>query len=334
MEQENEFLSQDEVDALLNGIGGETSANVAQDAAQNVQPYDPASREHLSGIRLPVLESINEKFSRALRIVLTDFTRMPCELTLSPLRILKFGDLAHGLPAVTGAGLFSLAPLHGTGALFMDHDTASVIIDSLFGGGGRQPQDHAGREFSPIELRMVEKVHLLTLDCYRKTWSAVHPAEFAYLSSETHKQFANIAEADEPVAVTALNLKIGQSGGEILLCLPYRAIEPIRHLLSRATREEEASADRNWLRLLSARVQSAEIEICANLGTAVIPLRQIMAMQAGDFIPVSVPDKVAAQVDGFPLMECSFGISNGQYSLRVERILPQNQQEPAHGSID
>jgi flagellar motor switch protein FliM len=333
MDQENEFLSQDEVDALLNGIGQDgTAGNLRQAPQGDVRPYDPTSRDHLSETRLPVLENINEKFSRALRIALSEFTKLNCDLTLSPIRIMKHAELMHGIPAITGISLFRLAPLSGNGALFLDHSTTAVIIDSLFGGEGRAPREHVSREFTPIEVRMVEKVNGLTLECFRKSWAHVYPAEFSYLRSETHKQFIRLCAADDLVIVTSINVKVGQAGGEIILCLPYAALEPVRHLLAKASEEEKASADRNWFRLLTAQVQSAEVELNANLGTAIIPLRQIMEMKPGDFIPVNVPDTVSAMVDGLPLMECHFGVSNGQYSLRVERIVPHNQQETSYGS--
>jgi flagellar motor switch protein FliM len=326
MAEDTEFLSQDEVDSLLSGIAADGVAGAALPLpAGDIRPFDPTSRDHLAGLRLPVLESINEKFSRALRIALAEFTRIPCDLTLSPVRIMKFAELVHGVPAITGISLFNLAPLAGTGALFINHDTTALIIDSLFGGGGRACRDASSREFTPIEIRMVEKISQLVMECYRKSWAAIHVIEFGHEKTETQKQFVSLGGADAPMVLTAINLKVGQAGGELLLCLPFASLEPVLPLLTRASEEESASADRNWLRLLSAQVQSAEVELNANLGTASIPLRQIMEMKPGDFIPINVPSRVSAMVDGIPLMECNFGISNGQYSLRVERVIPRTE---------
>lgn len=326
MADETEFLSQDEVDSLLSGIGDGVAPGDALPLPEgDIRPYDPTSRDHLADLRLPVLESINEKFSRALRVALSDFTRINCDLTLSPVRIMKFAELIHGVPAITGISLFGLAPLAGSGALFINHDTTAVIIDSLFGGGGRASREAVSREFTPIEIRMVEKVSQLVMDCYRKAWASVQALEFAHEKTETQKQFVSLCGPEDLVVITAINLKVGHAGGEILMGLPFSALEPILPVLTRAGDEEKASADRNWLRLLSAQVQSAEVELTANLGTASVPLRQILEMKPGDFIPIHVPASVAAMVDGIPLMECHFGISNGQYSLRVERIIPRTE---------
>ena len=137
MEEEKEFLSQDEVDALLGGIGdqGEDSGGIPLPKG-DIRPYDPTSRDFLSETRLPVLENINEKFSRALRIAISEFLKTHCELAISPVRIMKYAELTHGVPAITGISVFGMTPLVGNGALFIDQNTTAVFIDSLFGGGG------------------------------------------------------------------------------------------------------------------------------------------------------------------------------------------------------
>ena len=69
------------------------------------------------------------------------------------------------------------------------------------------------------------------------------------------------------------------------------------------------------------QIQMAEVEIVADLGTAAISLRDIVNMKVGDVIPLDIPKTVEAKVDGVPVMECAYGKFNGQYTLRVEKLL-------------
>jgi flagellar motor switch protein FliM len=46
-------------------------------------------------------------------------------------------------------------------------------------------------------------------------------------------------------------------------------------------------------------------------------------------VPITVEDTVQAFVDGVPVLECRYGIRNGQYALKVERFLAQEEAE--HG---
>ena len=58
-----------------------------------------------------------------------------------------------------------------------------------------------------------------------------------------------------------------------------------------------------------------------DLAHAQVTLDQILNMQVGDVISLDIPELVTASVDGVPVMECHYGISNGQYALRMEKML-------------
>jgi flagellar motor switch protein FliM len=79
--------------------------------------------------------------------------------------------------------------------------------------------------------------------------------------------------------------------------------------------------DKRWVSLLSKQVQAAEVELVANLGQTSMSLRQILNMRVGDVIPLDIPETLLAQVDGVPVMECRYGIMNGQYALKVLRMI-------------
>ncbi|MCX7220824.1 MAG: FliM/FliN family flagellar motor switch protein, partial [Burkholderiales bacterium] len=55
----------------------------------------------------------------------------------------------------------------------------------------------------------------------------------------------------------------------------------------------------------------------------------ILNMKEGDVISLSIPDIITAKVDGTPVMECKYGVFNGQYALRVEKLLSSSVTEVA-----
>jgi len=63
------------------------------------------------------------------------------------------------------------------------------------------------------------------------------------------------------------------------------------------------------------------VELVATLGTAEITLREILRMQAGDVIPLDIPEVIQARVDNVPVVACRYGVQGGQYALKVERFL-------------
>jgi len=141
------------------------------------------------------------------------------------------------------------------------------------------------------------------------------------MRSEVNTQFANIATPNEVVVVTTFNIEFGAAGGEFHICMPYAQVEPIRDLLCSSMQGDHMEADKRWVQMLSKQVQSAEVELVVNLGEAELNFEQLLAMQVGDVISLEIPQPMIAEIDHVPVMECKCGILNGQYALKVERLL-------------
>jgi flagellar motor switch protein FliM len=94
---------------------------------------------------------------------------------------------------------------------------------------------------------------------------------------------------------------------------------------------ERLEVDERWARLLTKQVQVAEVDLVANLGSAPVTLGQIVNMKVGDVISLDIPEAVIAEVDGIPVLECKYGIQNGQYALKVNKILAGLDEESAPG---
>jgi flagellar motor switch protein FliM len=159
----------------------------------------------------------------------------------------------------------------------------------------------------------------------------VYPIEFEYIRSEMNTQFANIATPNEVVVSTTFIVELGSSTGEIHFCMPYSTIEPIRDLLTSSLQGEMLGVDKRWVRLMTQQIQSAEVELVAHLGGSKLHLNEILNMKVGDVIPLQISEEIEARVDGVPVMQCRYGVSNNQYALRVEKLLRANSTEYVKG---
>jgi flagellar motor switch protein FliM len=128
------------------------------------------------------------------------------------------------------------------------------------------------------------------------------------------------------VVVTTFNIELGSGGGDFHVCLPYAMIEPIRDKLYSSMQGERLEVDERWTKLFTKQIQVAEVNLVANLGEAPVTLGQILNMQVGDVISLDIPEAIVAEVDGIPILECKYGVLNGQYALKVNKILtmPEN----------
>jgi flagellar motor switch protein FliM len=104
-------------------------------------------------------------------------------------------------------------------------------------------------------------------------------------------------------------------------------IEPIRDLLYSSMQGERLEVDERWTKLLTKQIQVAEVNLVANLGEAPVTLGQILNMQVGDVISLDIPEAIVAEVDGVPVLECKYGVLNGQYALKVNKILTTSESE-------
>jgi flagellar motor switch protein FliM len=317
----HEFLSQDEVDALLKGVTGEADEVKATVDTKGVRPYNLATQERIVRGRMPTLELINERFARQLRLGLFNFMRRTAEISVGPIRIIKYNEFIRNLAVPTNLNLVQAKPLRGTALFIFDPNLVFLVVDNLFGGDGRFHTRVEGRDFTQTEQRIIQRLLGVVFEEYEKSWKPVYELKFEYLRAEMNTQFANIATPNEVVVVTTYNIEFGSTAGEFHICMPYAMIEPVRDLLYSSMQGDHLEVDKRWLRLLSQQVQAAEVELVATLGGAQVTFNQILRMKPGDVIGFEIHDAITAAVDGVPVMECHYGVFNGQYALKVEKML-------------
>ncbi|MFZ6767020.1 flagellar motor switch protein FliM [Undibacterium sp. Di26W] len=325
------FLSQEEVDALLKGVTGDQDDSQSLEDTSGVRPYNLATQERIVRGRMPTLEIINERFARLLRIGLFNFLRRSAEVSVGTVRVSKYSEFIRNLVVPTNLNLVHMKPLRGTSLIVLDPGLVFLLVDNLFGGDGRFHTRVEGRDFTQTEQRIIHRILEIIFETYSKSWEPVYPIEFEYIRSEMNTQFANIATPNEVVVSTTFTIELGPVSGEMHMCMPYSTIEPIRDILTSSLQGETLEVDKRWVRLMTQQIQIAEVEIVADLGTTRVTLGDILNMKEGDVIPLSIPEIISAKVDGTPVMECKYGVFNGQYALRVEKLISSSVQEVAQG---
>jgi len=317
-----DFLSQDEVDALLKGVTGETDEPESSDDGEGgVRLYNLGTQERIVRGRMPTLELINERFARYLRIGLFNYMHRTTEISVGPIRVQKYSEFIRNLVVPTNLNLVIAKPLRGTALFVFDPNLVFLVVDNMFGGDGRFHTRVEGRDFTPTEQRIIQGLLAVVFTEYEKSWKPVHNITFEYIRSEMNSQFANIATPSEIVVSTTFTLEFGGATADMHICFPYSMLEPIRDLLYSTMQSDQLSTDKRWIGTLRKQLQGAEVEIVARLGEGKITLGQILKLQLGDVIPLHIQETIQALVDNVPLIECTYGQQNGQYALKVERFI-------------
>jgi flagellar motor switch protein FliM len=317
-----QILSQDEVDALLQGITGESQKLEQEETSSvGVRDYDLSSQERIVRGRMPTMEVINERFARNIRIGLFNFIRKSPEVSIGGIKVQKFSAFLREIVVPTNFNIVNVKPLRGNGLIVCDPSLVFAVIDALFGGVGKYHTRIEGRDFSPTELRVILRlVEVITAE-FRKAWTGIYPLELEYQRSEMQPQFANIATPSEIVVATNFTLEIGETTGSVHFCIPYSTLEPIRDVLYSTIQGDSAEPDRRWINLLKTQIQSAEVNLVAELARAPATVEQLLAFKPGDFIELDLNPRIEATVDGVPVLECHYGTSNNRYALKIDKLI-------------
>lgn len=327
-----DFLSQDEVDSLLKGVTGEVDeAEKPAEPVSGVQPYHLGSQERIVRGRMPTMEIINARFARLFRIAFFNLIRRTADVSVGQIRVQQYSEFIRNLPVPANFNVVQPKPLRGHALFIFDPNLIFLVVDNMFGGDGRFHTRVEGREFTQTEQRIIQKLLAAVFESYSKSWEPVYPLEFEFVRSEMNSQFASVTTPNEVVLVTTFDIEFGGISGAFHVLMPYAMIEPIRELLYSTVQGEHMVTDQRWMRTLSKQVQSADVELTVVLGHARVSLDQVLKMRDGDIIQLDTDDTIVAQVDGVPVMECKYGVSNGQYALKVEKILASTTSDTIDG---
>ena len=321
------FLSQEEVDALLEGVTGESQKSVEEAAESGeVRPYNISSQERIVRGRMPTMEIVNERFARNLRVGLFNFIRRSPEISVGPVAVQRYSAFLRELAVPTNFNIVAIRPLRGSGLIVCEPALVFGVIDTLYGGIGKFQTRIEGRDFSATEQRVINRlVDVITAE-YKKAWKGIYPLELEFQRSEMQPQFANIATPSEIVISTSFQLEIGDITGAIHFCFPYSTLEPIRDVLYSSTQGDSIEVDRRWVNVLTREIQAAEITLVAELARANATVEQLLSMKKGDFIELERESRIQATVDGVPIFECQYGTHNSKYAIRIDKALRGNDQ--------
>jgi flagellar motor switch protein FliM len=313
------FLSQEEVDALLEGVTGESQKIVSEEQDLGaIRTYNISSQERIVRGRMPTMEIVNERFARNFRIGLFNFIRRSPEISVGTVQVQRYSAFLRELAVPTNFNIMAIRPLRGSGLIVCEPTLIFGVIDTLYGGIGKFQTRIEGRDFSATEQRVINRLVNVITEEYKKAWKGVYPLELEYQRSEMQPQFANIATPSEIVVATSFSLEIGEISGSIHICMPYATLEPIRDVLYSSTQGDSMEVDKRWVNVLTQEIQSAEVRLVAELAKSDATVEQLIAMKPGDFIELERKPRIKAYIDGVPVFECQYGTHNKKYAIRIE----------------
>jgi flagellar motor switch protein FliM len=319
------ILSQDEVDALLQGVmAGEVDTAPAEPAAPGgVQGYDLFNQERIIRGRMPTFDMINDRFIRLLSVSWTAVLRKAIEFSVLSMQIVKFGEVLKKFPMPSSLNIFHADPLRGHGLFVMDSMLVYLLVDHFFGGAAQTHVKPEGRDFTPIQQRIIRNfVHLAFADL-QKAWEPVSPIKINLVRSESNPQFAMVVSVAEIVVAVRLQIQIMDNARDLFIVYPYSTIEPIKEKLYSGFISDQVGQDFAWPNRFRQALQHCDVEATVQLGTAAVRVRDLLNFTPGDVLMLqeSPGDPLTCFIEGLPKLEGSAGVLKGNQAFRVTNIV-------------
>lgn len=318
----SKILDQDEVDALLRGLSGgeiEAETDIPEDDS-GVVSFDLANQDRIIRGRMPVLEIVNDRFARLCTNALANAMRKRVDLNPISIDMSKFGDFMRSLPVPTSINIFKMDPLRGNALLVVDSRLVFALVENFFGGAGSQPKVE-GRDFTPIEQAIVDRVVKIALANMEDAWRPVHEVHIELIRSEINPQFAAIVPPSDVVIVVTFEVELENAIGSLIACLPYATLEPIRSKLHASFQSERLEVDHAWIARYKERLLETPVQVVIELGRSQITGRQLLNLELGDIIllDTDTEELLEAEIEGVKKFYGLPGTVKGNKAFQVLR---------------
>ena len=320
------ILSQDEIDALLKGVdSGEVETQAAEEAqsAGGVKQYDIFNQERIVRGRMPTLELITDRFTRHQSLSWSALLNTKVEFNIIGTQIMKFGAFLKTVPIPSSLNVFRMDPLQGNGLFVMNAFLVYLIVDFFYGGKGQTHVKPEGRDFTPIQLRIIKKLVHVVFEDLEKAWRAALVVKTDLVRSEANPQFAMVVSASEIVFVTTLQVQFGDISSDFFLVYPYSMLEPIKEKLYSGIVSDQVEQDGSWATRFHEKLQECPLALTVRLGTVSVKVRDVLDFAPGDLILLDQRpgDPLDCFVEGYLKFQGSPGVSKGNHACRIEKVI-------------
>ena len=324
-----DVLSQSEIDNLLNALSsGELDVEeIKENSEKQVKDYDFARPSKFSKEHLRTLEIIFEHYGRLLSTNLPVYLRKSVQVEVMNSEAVTYQEFSNALSNPVLLGIINFAPLQGNIIIEMASNLGYAIVDRMLGGKG-EPMDKV-REFSEIELLIIERILVVCVNLLSEPWENVVDIKPHLERIETNSQYAQIISPSEMIAIVTIDITIGDVQGLMNVCLPYITLEDVidklntKYWYSNMQSQDEAS----YADAIESLINRAQIPVKAVLGNSVVSVSDFASLQKGDIIRLDrkVDEELDVYVGNIKKFAALPGESGDCYAVRVTSVIREEQ---------
>jgi len=321
-----DILSQNEIDELLKALNtGEIDVQQIQSSNQErkVRIHDFRRPSKFAKDHLKTLNIIHDNYARLVTNFLTGYLRTLVQVDVVSVETLAYSDFSNSISNPAVLAVVEFTPLSGNIIFEVAPHIAFALIERILGGKGNS-MDKV-REFTEIELAIIERIIIQVLNLMREPWDNVIAVRPRLERIETNPQFTQIISPNEMVALVTLSARVGEIEGMINICIPHIVVEPIVSKLSTKfwfanTRKELTEETR---RSIENRIEKTDVIVRAILGKTAITVSDFLELQIGDVIQLdkNVNEDLEIMVGDLTKFRAKPGVRRNKVALKDTSVI-------------
>ena len=325
----SDILSQSEIDNLLKQLSeGDLDVDQIQgEDEKQVKNYDFSRPTKFSKEHLRTLEIIFEHYGRLVSTNLPVYLRKNVQVSVASSETVTFSEFSNALSNPSVLGIINFAPLNGNIIIEIATNLCYAMLDRMLGGSG-QPLEKS-REFSDIELTILQKLLVMFTQLLREPWKNVVDISPVLSRLETNPQFAQVIAPSDMIAIVTLNMKIGDVEGMLNICLPFFTLEDVMDKLNTkywfSTMQE--NHDEHYEEYIESMIRRVDVPIKAVLGKSTISVSDFLNLQVGDCIRLDsrVDTDMEVYVGNIKKFTALPGTEKDSYAVQITSVIREEE---------
>lgn len=330
-----EFLSQDEIDALLDiAEQGEDIDNSPLEKVvskeKNYSIYDFKKPNRITAEQLKAFSTMHDKMLRDFINDLSSMLRKLVDVKLYSIEQMTYGEFILSIPQITSLNTLSIKPLEGRIVIECNPGISHKIIAELLGSGAVNTSDNVDRELTEIEIEVLEHFYKMFIKNLYKTWSDISNLNFKIESRDTNANAIQIVSDHEIVLLVVLEITIDEESGFLSICYPISYFEQLLNKVVEKIFSEGKNRKSSRKRDIKTLISGAKMKIESIMAETELSANDILNLQVGDVI-VFNKNATSASATIYVNKKEKFsslsGISNGRKAMQIKANLDREKQE-------
>jgi len=330
-----EFLSQDEIDALLDiAEAGEEIDSSSQGQVVSKEKsysiYDFKKPNRISNEQFRAFSALHDKMLRDFITDLSAMLRKIVNIKLYSIEQMTYGEFILSIPQITSLNTLSIKPLQGRIAIECNPEISHKIIAELLGSGAVGTNHNLDRQLTEIEINIFDHFYQMFVKHMYRAWNEVSTLNFKIESKDTNANAIQIISDHEIVLLVVFEITIDEKSGFLSICYPVSYIEPLLDKIVEKIFSEGKNRKASRKKDITTLISGAKMNIEAILAETEFSVSELLNLKNNDIIVFSknaTSSSSKIYINNTEKFVATSGISSNRKAIKIKSNIDHEKQE-------